>query len=173
MVFAKATSTKASIIKSCLDTYCIWSGQAINISKSSILFSKNTDTSTINSIKGFFPFKLATALPKYLGLPFLFGKSKKAAFQDILDKVSGKIDSWRAKTLSQARRTVLIKSTTSSIPSYAMSTFLLPSSITSVFTECLKNFGGDSLEGNLEIFLYSLGARYVFQRNKVVWVSIE
>jgi hypothetical protein len=80
ILFAKATSSKASTLKSCLDKYCMWFGQAINISKSSIHFSKNIAMSTINSISGIFPFKHASVSSKYLGLPLFFGKSKVATF---------------------------------------------------------------------------------------------
>jgi hypothetical protein len=67
-------------------------------------------SSTINSISGIFPFKRASIFSKYLGLLLFFGKSKCATFKDILEKVSGKIEGWRAKTLSQASHTMLIKS---------------------------------------------------------------
>jgi hypothetical protein len=77
---------------------------------------------------------------KYLGLPLFLGKAKSTAFNDILDKVSGKIEGWRAKTLSQVGRTVLIKSVASTIPSYAMSSFLLPRSISTSLDRLFKNF---------------------------------
>jgi hypothetical protein len=57
ILFVKATSSKANILKTVLDQYCSWSRQAINISKSSIHFSKNTAFSTINSIGDIFPYK--------------------------------------------------------------------------------------------------------------------
>jgi hypothetical protein len=129
ILFAKATSAEAVILHSYLDKYCSWYGQAINCSKSSIHFSKNTASSTINNISGIFPFKRASISSKYLGLPLLFGKAKNEAFKDLLGKVSGKIDGWRAKTLSQAGCSVLIKSVAATIPSYAMSSFLLPLSL--------------------------------------------
>jgi hypothetical protein len=52
--------------------------------------------------------------------------------------VSGKIEGWRAKTLSQAGRIVLIKSVASSIPSYAMSSFLMPISFNSSLDKIFK-----------------------------------
>ena len=91
ILFAKAISSEANILKSILDQYCSWSGQAINISKSSIHFSKNTASSTINSISSILPYKRALISSKYLGLPHFFGKSKSVAFKDILEKVYGKI----------------------------------------------------------------------------------
>jgi len=84
LIFGKATSSEASTIKDFLDSYCKWSGQAINIDKSSILFSKNTTTSPINSIKSILPLKL-------LGKK---KKKKKKAFQDILTRMLEKIEGW-------------------------------------------------------------------------------
>jgi hypothetical protein len=140
ILFTKATSSQANSLKVVLDQFCTWFGQAINPSKSSIHFSRNTDSSVIHSICGILPFKRALSSAKYLGLPFLFSKSKSADFKDILDKVSGKIEGWRAKTLSQAGRTVLIKSVASTIPAYAMSSFLLPSSISTLLDKMFKKF---------------------------------
>jgi hypothetical protein len=76
ILFAKATSTEAVNLNSSLDLYCCWFGQAIDRSKSSIHFSKNTTPFTINSISGTFPFKQASISSKLLGLPFFFGKAK-------------------------------------------------------------------------------------------------
>jgi hypothetical protein len=100
IIFAKATSTEAALIKSCLDQYCSWSGQAINTSKSSFHFSENMTTSTRTSISSILPFKPSILVAIFLGLPFLMSRSKSVDFQFILDKVVGKIDGWRAKTLS-------------------------------------------------------------------------
>ena len=140
ILFAKATSSKTVILNSCLDLYCQWSGQAINIPKSLVHFSKNTPTSTINSISGIFPFKRALISSKYVGLPLFFGKSKSADFKDTMEKVSGKIEGWCAKTLSQVGHTVLIKSVVASISSYAMSSFLLPISFSNYLDRTFKKF---------------------------------
>jgi hypothetical protein len=140
ILFAKATSSEANILRSVLNCYCSWSGQAINESKSSIHFSRNTAPATIASISSILPYKRTSNFSKYLGLPLFFSKSKVGAFKDILEKVSGKIEGWRAKTLSQAGRTVLIKSVAASIPSYAMSSFLMPMSFSSSLDRMFKNF---------------------------------
>jgi hypothetical protein len=47
-----------------------------------------------------------------MGLPILFDKSKKAAFQEAIDEVQSKI-----KGLFQAGRSELIQSVTATIPS--------------------------------------------------------
>jgi hypothetical protein len=54
----------------------------------------------IASICSILSYKRISNTSKYLGLPIFFGKSKVGAFKDILKKISGKIEGWRAKTLS-------------------------------------------------------------------------
>jgi hypothetical protein len=96
LIFGKATSSEASTIKDFLDSYCKWSGQAINIDKSSILFSKNTTTSPINSIKSILPLKLLQQKLNIWDFHFSLGnqKKKKKAFQDILTRMLEKIEGW-------------------------------------------------------------------------------
>jgi hypothetical protein len=75
-----------------------------------------------------------------LGLPILFGTSKSRVFHGILDKVQKKIEGWRAKTLSQAGRSILLKTVAATMSSYAMCSFLLPASFSSKLDEMFKNF---------------------------------
>jgi hypothetical protein len=140
VIFTHATSREATIIKTCLDKYCSWSGQSVNIHKSSLQFSKNTLVSTVASIQNILPYSTTPATAKHLGLPILIGKSKKAAFNDILDKIHGKIEGWRSKTLSQAGKYILLKVVVFTIPSYAMSYFLLPAGFCNTLDRAFKNF---------------------------------
>lgn len=112
----------------------------MNISKSSILFSKNITASSINSINDIIPYKATSLAPYYLGLPLIIGKSKEEAFQPIVEKVVKKITRWKAKTLSQAGRTVLLKATASAILAYTMSTVLLPDLICNNLDKVFKDF---------------------------------
>jgi hypothetical protein len=57
ILFAKATSSEANILRLVLNCYCSWSGQAINDSKSSIHFSKNMAPTIIASISSILPYK--------------------------------------------------------------------------------------------------------------------
>ena len=102
LIFGKATPKEAHSIHDYLEKYCLWSEQSINSKKSSISFSKNTNPSTIALILNVLPYSLNPANTTYLGLPILFGNSKKDAFQNIIDRVNSKMDGWRARTLSQA-----------------------------------------------------------------------
>ena len=139
LIFGKASLLEASSIKSCVDKYCSWSGQIVNASKSSIKFSKNTNLTTSTSILNIFPFNPNLTCSIYLGLLILMGSSKRAAFQSIIDSIQHKMEGWRAKTLFQASRLVLIKAVAATVPSYAMSTFLLPKSLYKKLDQVFKN----------------------------------
>jgi hypothetical protein len=140
LIFGKATVSVAASIKSCLNKYCRWSGQKINASKSTIKFSKNIISSKSVAISNIIPYPSNKCTSLYLCLPILMGNSKKRAFQGIIDKVFGRIKGWKTKSLSQAGRLVLIKSVAAALPSYAMSSFLLPKSFCHKLDKIFKNF---------------------------------
>ena len=76
----------------------------------------------------------------YLGLPLVSGKEKRIALQDVIDKVNNRLQGWKMKVLSQATRGSLIRSVSSSIPSYHMSSLILPKSIYKKFDSINRNF---------------------------------
>ena len=63
---------------------------------------------------------------KYLGLPSFVGMGKKAYFTQIKERIQAKMQGWKEKLLSQARKEVMIKAIVQSIPTYSMSVFKLP-----------------------------------------------
>ncbi|XP_019184508.1 PREDICTED: uncharacterized protein LOC109179476 [Ipomoea nil] len=64
-------------VKRCLGVYEAYSGQAVNLSKSSVSFSRNT----LGDVKGFIAGTLGVGLAddfgKYLGLPSVIGRNRK------------------------------------------------------------------------------------------------
>ncbi|PNX59959.1 ribonuclease H [Trifolium pratense] len=77
----------------------------------------------------------------------MIGRSKKAIFSYIKDRIWKKMNSWRGITLSKAGKEVMIKFVLQVIPSYVMSMFILPSSLIDDIEKMLNVFwwGG---EGN-------------------------
>ena len=63
---------------------------------------------------------------KYLGLPTVVGKNKKASSNYIKERVWAKLQGWKEKLLSQAGREILLKAVVQAIPTFAMSCFKLP-----------------------------------------------
>ena len=140
LVFGRANEGEAETIADCLATYESWSGQLINKDKSVIHYSNNANRvqiSTINSILGL---KKAANDAKYLGLPFLVSRSRRRAFQPIVERLDAKLQGWKAKLLSYAGRATLIKSTALAMPTYAMQAFLLPKTIYQTLDGKIRDF---------------------------------
>ena len=77
---------------------------------------------------------------KYLGLPSLIGRNKKASFNYIKERVWKKLQGWKEKLLSQAGKEVLIKAVVQAIPTYTMSCFKLPLGFCSEIKSLIRRF---------------------------------
>ena len=64
--------------------------------------------------------------PKYLGICFKLRGKRVEDFQDIIDRVQGKLQGWKAKLLSQAGRATLIASVLQAMPLYSFSCLKTP-----------------------------------------------
>jgi hypothetical protein len=140
LIFSKANVSEAGVILNCLSTYSSWSGQRINISKSAIFFSRNCRDSIKVAINGVLNLAQIPARAKYLGIPLFMHRSKKTSFMELKDRIFAKITGWKAKLLSQAARTTLVKSVANAIPTYVMSLFLLPNNLCSSINAGLRKF---------------------------------
>ena len=102
----------------------------INFFKSVIIYSTNTyylKSRLANSIG----INALNKKEKYLGIPIAFGRDKKAATDEIIEKVKQRLQGWKMKTLSQAGRATLISSVASSMPTYQASSLILPNEVCS------------------------------------------
>ena len=98
----------------------------INRDKTTLFFSKIVIEADRQIITGVLGVREIQHYEKYLGLPSLMGKEKKASFNYIKERVWRKLQGWEEKLLSQAGREVLIKVVIQAIPTYAMGCFKLP-----------------------------------------------
>ena len=108
------------------EIYCKCSGQQINRNKTTIFFSKSTFEEIKNQIKLALDVPEIVQYEKYLGLPSLIGRHKKASFNYIRERVWKKLQGWKEKLLSQAGKEILIKVVVQAIPTYTISCFKLP-----------------------------------------------
>lgn len=113
-------------IKECLDQYCKWTGQVINVEKSGCFFSKNTRGRTKAMVKQALNMKEIRKDAKYLRNPLFVGRNKTYSFEDLRSPVEGRIIGWKAKLLSKAGRATLVKSVITTIHAYAMASCKLP-----------------------------------------------
>ncbi|KAG6641550.1 hypothetical protein CIPAW_09G081400 [Carya illinoinensis] len=65
----------------------------------------------------------------YLGIHTTFNRSKKEDYKEMLEKINKRLEGWKSKLLSQAGRSMLIRTVASTIHTYQMSTHMLPKSI--------------------------------------------
>uniref|UniRef100_A0A803QDG1 Reverse transcriptase domain-containing protein n=1 Tax=Cannabis sativa TaxID=3483 RepID=A0A803QDG1_CANSA len=127
LLFCTADRNSCLALQDVFNIYSKASEQAINFSKSYILFSPNT----VPDIRALFfqifnledrPFGC-----KYLGLPQCLTRSKYHSFTYLSDKVASVLRSWSSKCFSRAGKEVLLKAVIQAIPAYAMAYFRLPS----------------------------------------------
>ncbi|XP_042958050.1 uncharacterized protein LOC122293561 [Carya illinoinensis] len=136
ILFCQATSKELACVLKVLEVYGKASGQVLNKYKSSILFSKNTQTACRTQIL----VKATSNFEKYLGLPAVVGRQKVATFHTLIDRTWARMVNWKNKFLSSAGKEVLLKSVLQAIPSYAMGIFLLPTSITNRLNQLIRKF---------------------------------
>lgn len=115
-------------------------GQLVNSAKSSVFFSTNVDVQTRGVIGLILEVSLAGNLERYLGLPGVVGRNKKATSSKLREKVRNRISSWSSWLLSAGGKEVFIKSVLQVIPSYAMMCFLLPKSFCNEIEELFVRF---------------------------------
>lgn len=109
-----------------LHTFEQASGQKINMEKSSVLFSRNTQQGVKAEICAILRINEAGNNTTYLGLPNMLGRRKTSVFGYLKDRLKDKVQSWDKKFLSGSGKEILLKTVAQALPNYAMSIFLIP-----------------------------------------------
>jgi len=86
-LFFQADESQTNTMKQILNQYEEASGQAISLPKSEIFYSRNVQETLENSITNTLGVRAVLGTGKYLGLPSMVGRSKKATFNFIKDRV--------------------------------------------------------------------------------------
>lgn len=109
MFFAKANATNCSTIRDLLDEFCSKSRQMVSETKSRVFFSPNVDKDTRESLCD------------------LSRNSQDFSF--VLDRIKHKLAEWKANLLSFPSRTILVQTSSASIPTYVMQCNDLPAKL--------------------------------------------
>lgn len=112
----------------------------MNLVKCEVSFSKSLSQDIIQRVSAELAFKTVSNHDKYLGLPTLFKRLKKISLSGIKDRIWKKLQGWKEKLLSKARKEILIKSVAHSLPTYAMSYFKLSSNFCDEVEKIIRNF---------------------------------
>lgn len=126
VLVAEATDEQVREVKRCLEVFCAASGQKVSFSKSEVFFSPNILDTEAAALLDLIGMHQTDNLGRYLGVPSIHGRVTKNIFRPMLQKISDKLEGWRAKHLTMAGRLVLTKSVLSTIPYFTMQTMLLP-----------------------------------------------
>ena len=139
-LFFKAKESQAQVMKNVLNTYEVASGQAINLPKFEIFYSRNVADTLKNNITNILVVRAVLGTGKYLGMSSMIGRDRIAIFAYIKDRVWQHINSWSSKCLSKAGREVMIKSVLQAIPSYVISLSQLPTTLVTAIERMMNKF---------------------------------
>jgi ribonuclease HI len=139
-LFCRSTLSETNHLMNILKTYEEASGQEINLTKSEVFFSRNLTMAAQEDLSRIMGVRHVIGTGKYLGLPSMIGRKKKEVFAFIKDRIWKRINSWRGKALSRAGKEIMIKSVLQAIPSYVMSVYVIPDSITKDIERMLNSF---------------------------------
>ncbi|XP_058741502.1 uncharacterized protein LOC131613882 [Vicia villosa] len=139
-LFCRANLTEVRNIMKVIQTYAEASGQEINLTKLEVFFSRNLSKPAQEDLAGILGVCHVFGTGKYLGLPSMIGRSKKATFSYIKDRIWNRINSWKGRSLSKAGKEIMIKSVLQAIPSYIMTLFIIPASVIQDIERMLNAF---------------------------------
>lgn len=76
LIFCKANRDNIIVVEKCLGQYYRWTCQVLNVEKSCVFFSKNTERETKAMVKHILNMKELTKETRYLGNPLFLGANK-------------------------------------------------------------------------------------------------
>ena len=81
------------------------------------------------------------------------GRVNSSLFQHVLDRINGRLERWKAKTLTLAGRTVLSQAVLNSTPIYKMKSTFLPTSVCHAIDKKVRNFIWGGTQDKIQIHL--------------------
>ena len=149
LLLGGASSHSAEYFKHELEIYKAVSRSKINFHKSKI-YSWNCSARELRGITRILEME-GTAdwetFP-YLGIPICKNKLKSANWDNIIDKIQSKIQSWGANWLNTAGKTILLKVVLNSMPIYQSSIMLAPALVIHKMEGMLRKFLWEGGKGN-------------------------
>lgn len=113
-------------ISEVLNEFCEESRQKVSMDKSRVYFSPNVQAEIRDETCARLGIQATTNIGKYLGFPINHKGIVRNRLNFIAERVMSKLSRWKARFLSFARRSVLVKSIMSTIPNYVMQVTALP-----------------------------------------------
>ncbi|WZY89335.1 hypothetical protein YC2023_046070 [Brassica napus] len=140
LFFSLANPKAAKKLKDIFSKYESVSGQAINLSKSTITFGSKVGAEVKTRMRNVLGIHNEGGIGKYLGLPEQFGSKKGEMFAYIVDKVKKVVHGWKQKHLTHGGKEVLLKSIALAMPIFSMNIFRLPKEVCEEINAILARF---------------------------------
>jgi hypothetical protein len=140
LLFFKASQEQATVVKNILESYSASTGQLLNPSKCSILFSNGCPDVVQGEIRNILHIDQQVFEGKYLGLPTPEGRMNKGKFESLQARLSKLIIEWGDGLMAQSAREILIKAIAQAIPTYIMGVFKLPLGLCDELTRLIRNY---------------------------------
>ncbi|XP_029154524.1 uncharacterized protein [Arachis hypogaea] len=125
-LFCKASKAQVIEVMHCLNLFSRASGLKVNLHKSKAQCSKRVSKRRKEVISGVSNIRFCNDLGKYFGINIGHVRASRKTAQEVIEKISRKLSSWKGCLLNKARRLCLVKSVMASIPVYGMQISLLP-----------------------------------------------
>ena len=126
MIFASANDRSCFRIKEILDKYCSMSGQLVDFSKSAFQVSSNVSDDVKRNFANILQMSESEDLGSYLGCPIIQDRVTKETFASVVTRANSQLTKWKANSLSQAGRAVLIQANLATKANFQMQSFCLP-----------------------------------------------
>ncbi|GMI70502.1 hypothetical protein HRI_000719500 [Hibiscus trionum] len=139
IIFCNASIREVKNVKRVLRVFEIASGLQLNLAKSK-LFGINIDENSLGEWDDQAGCGVGKFPSDYLGLPLGHKRNSAAIWEPVLQKFYHHLASWKGNNLSFSGKLVLIKSVLSTLPTYFMSIFKLPCTVTRKLNGILASF---------------------------------
>ncbi|XP_010495329.1 PREDICTED: uncharacterized protein LOC104772406 [Camelina sativa] len=140
LFFFKVYKDQCGVVLDILKQYEAASGQQINFAKSSLQFGHTVDDPARLEMQGILGISNLGGMGSYLGIPESLGGSKTKVVSFVRDRLQSRTTGWTARLLSKGGKEVMVKSVATAVPSFVMSCYRLPKTITSKLTSAVANF---------------------------------
>ncbi|XP_057811497.1 uncharacterized protein LOC131025722 [Salvia miltiorrhiza] len=140
LLFCKATTKNARMIRNILQRYGELSGQVCSQEKSHIFYAKGVPLSYQRQIGRILHFRVGQLPFIYLGAPLFVGRPKAIHLAAIKDRIINKFSRWKGSQVSIAGRICLVRSVIQSSIVHTMMLYKWPSSLLKELDRSCRNF---------------------------------
>ena len=165
ILFIKVNKSTYQAIQDIFNQFEEMSGLTINREKSEIWFGPNTPKQPRKEYVDQLGLRMVRKFGKYLGTYVDEPTRRMDIGKELIDKVSKKLQGWKSRLLSQARRLTLCNSVLQNLSTYQMATSKIPKTHLKQIETCVRDFwwGNTSDQGKMHLIKWEHLARPIKQ----------